>query len=74
MTNEDARSVAVAERVPLHVVLPRLGEEGYCTRCHLATPSWRNRCIHCFQPLRRDDNGPSHNQIPLKPARRIVRR
>ena len=23
--------------------------EVYCRSCHLATPSWRKRCIHCTQ-------------------------
>jgi len=27
----------------------------YCSSCHLATPIWRGRCIHCRQLL------PSHN-------------
>ncbi len=25
--------------------------EVYCGHCHLATPSWREKCIHCFKPL-----------------------
>ena len=23
----------------------------YCERCHLATPIWRKKCIHCSMPL-----------------------
>jgi hypothetical protein len=30
-------------------------EEVYCAHCHLATPSWRERCIHCFKPLGQSD-------------------
>jgi hypothetical protein len=26
-------------------------ENVYCQRCHLATPEWRARCIHCQAPL-----------------------
>ena len=26
-------------------------EEMYCPRCFLATPLWRNLCIHCKAPL-----------------------
>ena len=26
-------------------------EEVYCSRCYLATPTWRGRCIHCKAPL-----------------------
>ncbi|MBI2816360.1 MAG: hypothetical protein HYX72_05445 [Acidobacteria bacterium] len=22
----------------------------YCANCHLATPTWRRRCIHCLKP------------------------
>ena len=25
--------------------------EVYCGQCHLATPSWREKCIHCYKPL-----------------------
>ena len=25
----------------------------YCSNCHLATPSWRKRCIHCYEPIER---------------------
>jgi len=26
-------------------------ESVYCPRCHLASPAWRDRCIHCQFPL-----------------------
>ncbi len=26
-------------------------EQVYCTECHLATPTWRKKCIHCTAPL-----------------------
>src|SRR5580704_337261 len=26
-------------------------QEVYCERCHLATPVWRKRCIHCSRAL-----------------------
>jgi hypothetical protein len=25
--------------------------EVYCEHCHLATPTWRKRCLHCAEPL-----------------------
>jgi hypothetical protein len=26
-------------------------QEVYCEQCHLATPVWRKRCIHCSRAL-----------------------
>ena len=26
-------------------------ETVYCNHCHLATPIWRSRCLHCKAPL-----------------------
>ena len=26
-------------------------EQIYCENCHLATPTWRKKCIHCTKPL-----------------------
>jgi hypothetical protein len=40
-----ARHIAMpAQEKPLQQV--------YCDQCHLATPVWRARCIHCLQPWR----------------------
>jgi len=33
-------------------VLMEVIEQIYCDHCHLATPAWKRRCIHC--------SGPSH--------------
>jgi hypothetical protein len=32
-------------------------EQVYCDQCHLATPVWRTRCIHCLQPWRARRHG-----------------
>lgn len=41
--NRPARSVLTMPEKPL--------EHLYCPHCHLATPTWRQRCIHCKQKL-----------------------
>jgi hypothetical protein len=25
--------------------------EVYCENCHLATPTWRQKCLHCAKPF-----------------------
>ena len=27
-------------------------EQVYCEHCHLATPTWKRKCIHCGERLR----------------------
>lgn len=29
-------------------------EQIYCEHCHLATPTWRGKCIHCAKPVPSD--------------------
>jgi hypothetical protein len=71
MSDEDFRSFAVAERIPIHVTLQRSGQEVYCTRCHLATPAWRNRCIHCSEPLQRSHYESRHQEPRIKRVKPI---
>jgi len=33
-------------------------EETYCEQCHLATPVWKLKCIHCGQSLSDDPAKP----------------
>jgi hypothetical protein len=44
---------SVMEGAPVASNTYQLAQEIYCGQCHLATASWRNRCIHCFKPLQR---------------------
>ena len=37
-------------------------EQIYCENCHLATPTWRKRCIHCSKELS------FKSKHPAKPA------
>ena len=32
-------------------------KETYCEKCHLATPAWKLKCIHCGQPLSGNPGG-----------------
>ena len=32
-------------------------EQVYCAKCNLATPRWRNKRLHCAEPLRQKNGG-----------------
>ncbi len=34
----------------MQIVMESIAEV-YCAHCHLATPTWREKCIHCANPL-----------------------
>ena len=34
-------------------LMPEPIQHDYCGNCHLATPTWRKRCIHCYEPIGR---------------------
>jgi hypothetical protein len=34
-------------------LMPEPLKHDYCGNCHLATPTWRKRCIHCYEPIGR---------------------
>jgi len=40
-------------------------EEAYCERCHLATPLWKLKCIHCGKSLCRNTEKTSIVEKPL---------
>lgn len=47
----------VAEKPAIQIVEQPVRWETYCPHCHLATPTWRERCIHCAKPLVQSDKG-----------------
>ena len=47
-------------------------DEVYCAQCHLATPTWRNRCIHCRQLLPARAGGLSRGRGASNPEGRTL--
>ena len=47
------RTISIAEKVREELGLSSGNalEQVYCSHCYLATPAWRDRCIHCRKLL-----------------------
>ena len=52
-TNAGVFRSDVAEKLLAGVLAPQPRQETYCPYCHLATPVWRENCVHCSKPLPR---------------------
>lgn len=57
---------AAEEEIPTAALIQTVAEETYCSHCHLATPTWRKRCIHCHEPLNPEE--------PERPSRGPARK
>ncbi len=51
MNTEISRTGAHRPDGPLMQIPVKALDQIYCGSCHLATPTWRQRCIHCRELL-----------------------
>ena len=57
LRNTDELGTMPPRKVTLMLMQEKSLDHVYCASCHLATTTWRKKCIHCSKPWSRTATG-----------------